>query len=113
MSQFLKYEIVRLAVLKRLQIGVKRNQPRKHTDMKPRRCMGIMHHQAQSLVKTDVRCAYTINIHGVTGVLQRSVLDLSKMKHTICTRCHKVLNAMTRVEQDIHEENCKKQEKLF
>lgn len=34
-------------------------------------------------------------------------------KNTICGLCNKNLNNLNRLQQDEHEENCKKQEKLF
>ena len=35
------------------------------------------------------------------------------LKNTVCTRCGKELNNKTRLQQDAHEELCKKQGKLF
>jgi hypothetical protein len=36
-----------------------------------------------------------------------------KSKDNLCTRCLKNVESMTRVEQDRHEIECKKQEKLI
>ncbi len=35
------------------------------------------------------------------------------LKNTICTRCNKQLNSLTREEQDRHEIKCKSQRKMF
>lgn len=35
------------------------------------------------------------------------------LKNTICQRCGKDLNNKNRIEQDKHEEECKKQQKLY
>ena len=36
-----------------------------------------------------------------------------KFKKHYCSRCFKNVDLMTREQQDIHEINCRKQEKLF